>query len=177
MTSLLLRLAISPPLALFLSSTPHSAAACACLLQRAPALVPLLYKPIERIWESGVIALPIWCKHPETGAFTTQVRLTFSSHLTLLPPITLRLLTSLFDYPHMVTNRYPHLNLRHPSIKQTLPHPPLSCPSLRTPRHLPHRTELIILDISLQISPSYIENAQYVNGTRQLSADEIEVCA
>ncbi|KAL1511367.1 hypothetical protein AB1Y20_006169 [Prymnesium parvum] len=66
------------------------------MLQRAPHLVPLLYQPIERIWESGVIALPIWCKHPKTGQFTTQ------------------------------------------------------------------------------ISPSYIENAQYVNGTRQLSPDEIE---
>ena len=68
------------------------------MLERAPELVPLLYSPIERIWEGGegVIALPIWAVHPETGKFTTQ------------------------------------------------------------------------------ISPSYIENAQYVNGVRKLTQDEIE---
>lgn len=66
------------------------------MLERAPHLVPLLYKPIERIWEAGVIALPIWATHAETGKLTTQ------------------------------------------------------------------------------ISPSYIENAQYVNGVRKLSAEEVE---
>jgi len=68
------------------------------MLEREPDLVPALYNPIPRIWEGGegVIALPIWAVHPETGKFTTQ------------------------------------------------------------------------------ISPSYIENAQYVNGVRQLEADEIE---
>jgi len=66
------------------------------MLKRAPHLVPHLYRPIERIWEAGVIALPIWSTHPETGKFTTQ------------------------------------------------------------------------------ISPSYIENAQYVNGVRRLTAEEIE---
>jgi len=67
------------------------------MLDHAPELVPLLYQPIERIWEGGegVIALPIWAVTPE-GKFTTQ------------------------------------------------------------------------------ISPSYIENAQYVNGVRKLTADEIE---
>lgn len=45
------------------------------MLERAPELVPLLYSPIERIWEGGegVIALPIWAVHPETGKFTTQI--------------------------------------------------------------------------------------------------------
>jgi len=68
------------------------------MVDRAPDLVPLLYQPIERIWEGGegVIALPIWAFEEKTGKFTTQ------------------------------------------------------------------------------ISPSYIENAQYVNGVRKLTADEIE---
>ena len=68
------------------------------MVERAPDLVPLLYNPIERIWEGGegVIALPIWAFEETTGKFTTQ------------------------------------------------------------------------------ISPSYIENAQYVNGVRKLTADEIE---
>jgi len=68
------------------------------MIDHAPDLVPCLYQPIERIWEggAGVIALPIWAVHPETGQFTTQ------------------------------------------------------------------------------ISPSYIENAQFVNGVRRLTPDEIE---
>ena len=68
------------------------------MVERAPDLVPLLYNPIERIWEGGegVIALPIWAFEETTGKFTTQ------------------------------------------------------------------------------ISPSYIENAQYVNGVRKLTADEVE---
>lgn len=68
------------------------------MCDRAPDLVPLLYQPIERIWEGGqgVIALPIWAFEENSGKFTTQ------------------------------------------------------------------------------ISPSYIENAQYVNGVRKLSVDEIE---
>ena len=68
------------------------------MVERAPDLVPLLYRPIERIWEGGegVIALPIWAVDEKTGKFTTQ------------------------------------------------------------------------------ISPSYIENAQYVNGVRKLTAGEIE---
>jgi len=68
------------------------------MVERAPDLVPLLYQPIERIWEGGegVIALPIWNIEESTGKFTTQ------------------------------------------------------------------------------LSPSYIENAQYVNGVRRLSEGEIE---
>jgi len=68
------------------------------MVERAPDLVPLLYSPIERIWEGGegVIALPIWAFEETSGKFTTQ------------------------------------------------------------------------------ISPSYIENAQYVNGVRKLTAGEIE---
>lgn len=68
------------------------------MVERAPDLVPLLYEPIERIWEGGegVIALPIWAFEEKSGKFTTQ------------------------------------------------------------------------------ISPSYIENAQYVNGVRKLTADQIE---
>jgi len=68
------------------------------MVERVPDLVPLLYQPIERIWEggAGVIALPIWAFEESTGKFTTQ------------------------------------------------------------------------------ISPSYIENAQYVNGVRKLTAGEIE---
>lgn len=68
------------------------------MVERAPELVPLLYQPIERIWEGGegVIALPIWAFDDKSGKFTTQ------------------------------------------------------------------------------ISPSYIENAQYVDGVRKLTAGEIE---
>ena len=69
------------------------------MLERAPELVPLMYAPIERLWEGGrgIVKLPIWARHPDTGAFTTQ------------------------------------------------------------------------------LSPSYIENAQLVSGTRPLTDDEIEV--
>ena len=45
------------------------------MLERAPELVPLMYAPIERLWEGGrgIVKLPIWARHPVTGAFTTQL--------------------------------------------------------------------------------------------------------
>ena len=45
------------------------------MVERAPDLVPLLYSPIERIWEGGegVIALPIWAFEEGSGKFTTQI--------------------------------------------------------------------------------------------------------
>merc|ERR1719453_2176048 len=45
------------------------------MVERAPDLVPLLYQPIERIWEGGegVIALPIWAFEEKSGKFTTQI--------------------------------------------------------------------------------------------------------
>ena len=47
---------------------------CALAHTRSPASSRAA-APIERIWEggSGVIALPIWATHPETGRFTTQI--------------------------------------------------------------------------------------------------------
>ena len=63
------------PCGLGLASAQRLAPPSRALTHTPPLASSRAAAPIERIWEggSGVIALPIWATHPETGRFTTQI--------------------------------------------------------------------------------------------------------
>ena len=114
------------------------------MVNRAPDLVPLLYQPIERIWEGG----------ERTPRHQASPRATACHRLAL-------------------------------ARSCRAPPPPLpSSPCAHLPRPTAAGEGVIALPIwafeeatgkfTTQISPSYIENAQFVNGVRKLTAGEIE---